>query len=89
MPTLANVMAPPHELNVNLNFTNCGAGPTILLSSEDARRCGFSDPDENLPKAHSPTPEGIPWERPNTGISSVLCMPSYERPILYIRQPAV
>jgi hypothetical protein len=44
------VMAPPHELDVDLNCANCGAGATILLSSEDARRCGFSDPDENLPK---------------------------------------
>jgi hypothetical protein len=85
MPTLANVMTLPHELYVNLNFTDCGAGPTILLSSEDARHCGFSDADENLPKAHSPTPEGIPWEGHNTGISSVLCMPGYERPTLYIR----
>jgi hypothetical protein len=44
------MMAPPHVLNVNLNCADCGAGATIPLSSEDARRCGFSDPEENLPR---------------------------------------
>jgi hypothetical protein len=44
------MMAPPHELNVNLNCANCGAGATVPLSLEDAQRCGFSGPEENLPK---------------------------------------
>ena len=31
-------------LGVDLRCANCGAGATVSLSLEEARRCGFEDP---------------------------------------------
>jgi uncharacterized Zn finger protein len=39
-------MTSPPTLDVDLNCANCGAVTTIPLSLEEARRCGFDDPNE-------------------------------------------
>jgi hypothetical protein len=39
-------MTSPPALDVDLTCANCGAGATIALSLEEARRCGFDDPKE-------------------------------------------
>jgi hypothetical protein len=38
-------MMSPSALDVDLNCANCGTGATIPLSLEEARRCGFDDPN--------------------------------------------
>jgi hypothetical protein len=38
----------PRMLEVQSNCAECDAGASIELSVEDAKRCGFSDPDEDL-----------------------------------------
>jgi len=42
------MMCPPLALDVDLSCANCGEKVTIALSLEDARRCGFGDPNEDL-----------------------------------------
>jgi hypothetical protein len=39
-------MRSPPALDVEMNCANCGAVATIALSLEEARRCGFDDPNE-------------------------------------------
>jgi hypothetical protein len=41
-------MMSPLALDVDLSYANCGAGATIALSLEEATRCGFDDPNEDL-----------------------------------------
>jgi len=38
-------MMNPSALDVHLNCANCGTEATIPLSLEEARRCGFDDPN--------------------------------------------
>jgi hypothetical protein len=38
-------MINPPALDVDLNCASCGTGDTISLSLEEARRCGFEDPN--------------------------------------------
>ena len=38
-------MTSPPTLDVASNCANCGTGATIPLSLEEARRCGFEDPN--------------------------------------------
>jgi hypothetical protein len=38
----------PPALEVDLTCANCGAVATVALSLEEARRCGFDDPNEGL-----------------------------------------
>ena len=38
-------MMSPSALDVDLSCANCATGATILLSLEEARRCGFEDPN--------------------------------------------
>jgi hypothetical protein len=41
-------MTNPPKLEVDLKCANCGAVATVPLSLEEARRCGFDDPNEGL-----------------------------------------
>ena len=41
-------MVSPPALDVDMNCANCGTGATIPLSLEEARRCGFDDPNEGV-----------------------------------------
>ena len=38
-------MTSPPALDVASNCANCGTGATTQLSLQEARRCGFDDPD--------------------------------------------
>jgi len=38
-------MMSPSALDVDLSCANCATGATIPLSLEEARRCGFEDPN--------------------------------------------
>jgi hypothetical protein len=38
-------MMSPSALDVDLNCADCGTGATTPLSLEEARRCGFDDPN--------------------------------------------
>jgi uncharacterized Zn finger protein len=38
-------MSSPPALDVDLRCANCGTVATIALSLEEARRCGFDDPN--------------------------------------------
>ena len=38
-------MTSPPALDVDLRCANCGTVATIALSLEEARRCGFDDPN--------------------------------------------
>ena len=40
--------ANPPVLEVASNCANCGTGDTTPLSLQEARRCGFDDPDYTL-----------------------------------------
>src|SRR5829696_8069908 len=43
----SSMMSPP-ALEVDMRCAKCGAVTTIALSWEEARRCGFDDPNEGL-----------------------------------------
>jgi hypothetical protein len=45
--TLWSTTSPP-KLEVASSCAGCGTGATTLLSSEEARRCGFDDPKQGL-----------------------------------------